>query len=65
MARLLCCIVAVSILFASLAPQPTWYEDRCLRLGFAQGSDGFNDCIARDRHWIEDNNRRAEAGVGP
>ena len=50
MARLLCCIVAVSVLFASLAPQPTWYEDRCLRLGFAQGSDGFNDCIARDRH---------------
>ena len=33
MARLLCYTVAISVLSACLASQPTWYEDRCLRLG--------------------------------
>ena len=63
MARLLYCIVAFSALSACLAQQPTWYEDRCLRLGFERNSHGFNDCVARDRQWDEDNNRRS--GVGP
>jgi len=47
-------------------PEPTWYEDRCLRIGFARGTPEFNDCIARDRAWIEADQARArETVAGP
>jgi hypothetical protein len=63
MTRLLFCIAALFFVTACLAELPTWYEDRCLRLGFERGSAVFNDCVARDQQWIEENRRRAnEAG---
>mgnify|MGYP003985589541 CR=1 FL=1 len=65
MARIVLCIVALTLLTACMTQEPTWYEDRCLRLGFKAGSAKFNDCIARDRRWIEDNEPRASGTVGP
>jgi hypothetical protein len=63
MARLLFSITALFFVTACLAELPTWYEDRCLRLGFERGSVEFKDCIERDARWIEENKRRAiEAG---
>ena len=58
MARPLFVIIAALLLAACLQGQPTWYEERCLRLGFAKGSKGFNDCVERDLRWIKDNDRR-------
>ncbi len=64
MARLFFMIVAVSLLNACLPAETTWYEDRCLRLGFDRGNDDFNNCIERDRQWIEENNRRVRGEGG-
>lgn len=64
MARVLFCVAALFFLTACLTDTPTWFEDRCLRLGFERGSAAFNDCVKRDLQWIEDNNRRASE-VGP
>ena len=36
-----------------------WYEDRCIRVGFAIGTADFDQCIARDKKWVEDTRRRA------
>ena len=58
-------ILAVLSLAACLDDQLKWYEDRCLRLGFEQGSTSFNNCIERDRQWIAENDRRAGEGFGP
>ena len=49
MTRLLLVITALSLLGACLPARTTWYEDRCLRLGFERGGGDFNDCVARDR----------------
>jgi hypothetical protein len=65
MARLFVCIAALMLLTACLAQDPTWYEDRCLRLGFKAGSADFKDCIERDQSWIDENRRRASGTVGP
>ncbi len=65
MARLLLYIAALCLVTACLPQQPNWYEDRCLRLGFKQGSKAFNDCTARDSAWVEENNRRAAAAAAP
>jgi len=65
MTRLFVTILALFTLAACLGDQPTWYEDRCLRLGFERGSTGFNDCIQRDTKWIAENQRRAQGEGGP
>ncbi len=33
--------------------QATWYEEKCLRTGFKQGTDEFAKCVDRDRKWDE------------
>ena len=63
--RLLFCIAALSLMTACLAPTPTWYEDRCLRLGFKKGSADFDSCIQRDQRWDHENEMRAQDGIGP
>jgi len=45
-------------------PAPTWYEERCLRIGFEPGTPDFNDCIARDRDWIDADRQRARQSQG-
>ncbi len=65
MTRLMLCIAAFTLLAACMAREPTWYEDRCLRLGFKAGSTEFNDCVERDQRWDDDNRRRANEAVGP
>ncbi len=65
MTRLILCIAALSLLTICMAKGSTWYEDRCLRLGFKAGSADFNNCIERDQGWIDDNKRRTDGTVGP
>lgn len=59
MARLLLLMMAASMLAGCLQEQPTWYEDKCLRLGLKMGSPAFNDCVARDLEWINETKKRA------
>lgn len=58
-------LLSLSSLAACLGDQLTWYDDRCLRLGFERGSTSFNSCIERDRQWIAENQRRARDHIGP
>ena len=64
MTRQIVTILALFTLAACLGDQPTWYEDRCLRLGFERGGTEFNNCIQRDRKWITENQRRPQGEGG-
>ena len=57
--KLLFCLAALMLVTACLPQQATWYEDRCLQLGFKRGSLDFDKCVDRDRRWIEHDERRS------
>ena len=65
MLRRLLPLVLLLLPLAGCAYEDTWYEERCLRLGFKKGTADFDACIARDVGWIEDNRNRAARGGGP
>ena len=37
----------------------TWYEERCSRMGMAKGTADFDQCISRDKQWVDDTHKRA------
>jgi len=37
----------------------TWYEERCARMGMKKGTSDFELCVARDKTWIEETQKRA------
>ena len=37
----------------------TWYEDRCSRIGLKKGTADFDQCVSRDKQWVEDTQKRA------
>jgi hypothetical protein len=37
----------------------TWYEERCVGMGMAKGSADFEQCVARDKKWIQDTHANA------
>ncbi len=50
--RLLFISTAVAYLAACQTNQPTWYEQRCIEIGFEPGSPEFQACTERDRRWM-------------
>ena len=64
MQRILFCLFALYAITGCVTDNATWYEERCLRLGFEKGSENFNNCIERDVEWLEENRRRREVS-GP
>ena len=49
---------------AACAQDETWYEARCSRTGLSKGTTAFEQCIARDKQWIESTSRRAQSENG-
>lgn len=58
-------LLAAFVLSACVTDDATWYQERCERAGLKKGTAAFNQCTARDRAWIAENNRRANEGRGP
>jgi hypothetical protein len=58
-------LVAGVLMAGCAGKENTWYEERCLRLGFERGSDEFYNCIARDLDWVEENRIRRSGQIGP
>lgn len=57
--------LAAVVLCGCQQGQLTWYEERCKRIGLEPGTAGFNECIDRDRQWVEQNRQRALRSTGP
>jgi len=63
-------IVCVLLVFGAVtacasSSSQTWYEDRCVRAGFNKGTSDFDLCIARDKKWVEETQRRTTTMARP
>jgi hypothetical protein len=45
---------------AACAGDQTWYEARGNRTGLSKGTAAFEQCVARDKAWIESTSRGAQ-----
>lgn len=64
-ARIAAVVALLPLLASCVRDGPTWFEQRCQRTGFTRGSAGFEECVARDRAWVERTLQRSEGPSGP
>jgi len=64
--KIICNIIVLGAVSACASSSgQTWYEDRCIRAGFSKGTSDFDQCIARDKKWVEDSQRRISTRARP
>jgi hypothetical protein len=61
LAKILIVTAAAILVSACVSDEATWYEQRCQNIGFVKGTTDFNDCIERDKAWIEADRKRSES----
>ena len=54
-------VLIILLGLTACAEDPTWYEARCSRTGLSKGTAAFEQCVARDKAWIEETSRRAQS----
>lgn len=64
--RIVCLLVVFGAVSACASSGgQTWYEDRCVRAGFSKGTSDFDQCVARDKKWVEETQRRTSTLARP
>ncbi len=53
MRRLFILTIVGIFVTACQTTEPTWYEQRCINIGFEPGTPGFDACTERDRQWTD------------
>ncbi len=57
-------LIVAAVLAGCAQGQTTWYEEKCLRTGFKQGTAEFDKCVDRDRKWDEITKARVKQPPG-
>ena len=52
MLRFIILVAALSLPTACQTTESTWYEQRCINIGFEPNTPEFDACTERDRNWI-------------
>jgi hypothetical protein len=57
--KILCVVVLAGMAAACVSKETTWYEQRCHKIGLKKGTADFDKCVARDKAWVEADQKKA------
>ena len=58
MAKIMLLAGVTALATACVSERSTWYEQRCEQIGLTKGTADFDQCIAREKAWIEADRKR-------